>query len=254
MEVTFLQSPEGMGSAAFWGWPIAVDLFCGGLAGGLLAIEGTRRALGKPGSVRPPAIAFLLLCIAGLSLFFDVSRKIGLWAFYAAFVPSSPMSWGAWILLALFPASFLFLGGILRKNERLIRAAGAASAILGLGAAMYTGFLMSVLQARPAWHTPLLVPVFIGSAIATALALLAVMEGGYGVAFRVALVSETLFLVAYLMTHPAAPASLWYAAAFGGLLPALLPRRIGIVLVLGGAVALRFLILAASQLPPLNLQ
>lgn len=253
-ELTFLQTPEGMGSAAFWGWPIAIDLFCGGLAGGLLAIEGARRAAGKPGSVRPPLIAFLLLCVAGLALFVDVSRKIGLWAFYAGFVSSSPMSWGAWILLLLFPASFLFVAGILKKNHALIRVAGAVSAVLGIGAATYTGFLMSVLQARPAWHTPLIVPIFAGSALATALALLAVIEGGYGLLFRLALVAEALFLVAYLTTHPAAPAGLWYAAGLGTLLPAVLPRRIGIVFVLVGAVALRFMVLAANQLPPLSLQ
>jgi protein NrfD len=103
------------------------------------------------------------------------------------------MSWGAWILLLVFPASLLFaLAAVaeFRPEMRLPAAldfiAGIAQMIrrplaavnvgLGIALGIYTGILLSGLGARPLWNTPLLGPLFLVSGLSGAAALLVLLE------------------------------------------------------------------------------
>jgi formate-dependent nitrite reductase membrane component NrfD len=104
------------------------------------------------------------------------------------------MSWGAWILLVVFPVAILFglatiadedvealaarapgLAGLVRsarpfalRNARPLRMAAAISAV-GLGG--YTGVLLSSLGARALWGSALLGPLFLVSGISSGAAL-----------------------------------------------------------------------------------
>ena len=50
-------------------------------------------------------------------LFLDLEHKLFLFRFYTTFQPASPMSWGAWILLLVYPV--LLLGILLDPPRRL---------------------------------------------------------------------------------------------------------------------------------------
>jgi len=160
--------------AHIWGWEIAVYLFLGGLAAGLMVVSGMahRRAQPPPDSLAiwGPLLAPLLLSTGGLALFLDLEHKLHFFRFYTTFQWTSPMSWGAWILAAVFPVSALFaLGFRGRRMSNLYTALGAA---LGI----YTGILLGTFGARPLWNTPMLGPLFLVSGISGALALLALVE------------------------------------------------------------------------------
>jgi formate-dependent nitrite reductase membrane component NrfD len=129
----------------------------------------------------------VLLSVGMFALFLDLEYKVHFWRLYTTIEPKSPMSWGSWILLLVYPAllaNFLLrvpplLGpGKLRDlSERLIRHemfvkwTGALNMLLGALLGVYTGILLSTLGARPLWNSAMLGPLFLTSGLSAAAAL-----------------------------------------------------------------------------------
>jgi protein NrfD len=181
-----------------WGWEIPVYLFLGGMAAGVMVL--TTVLLARPGQ-RSPALRWLpfaapaLVTIGMLALFLDVEHKLFVWRFYLAFRWASPMSWGAWILLLVYPVSLLValasldddqaewlaarlgrLGRLVRVGRRLalprVDRLRVASVAIGIGLGLYTGVLLSTLAARALWSSAILGPIFLVSGLSTGAALL----------------------------------------------------------------------------------
>jgi formate-dependent nitrite reductase membrane component NrfD len=82
------------------------------------------------------------------------------------------MSWGAWILVAVYPAAIAL--GLARmhllrfENLRLLE---RANVLLGIALGAYTGILLATLSARALWNSALLGPLFLVSGFSTAAAL-----------------------------------------------------------------------------------
>jgi formate-dependent nitrite reductase membrane component NrfD len=96
-----------------WGWEIPVYLFLGGFTAGIMVLSGWALWKGRR-NLRPHttfALAssglFLLglatISLGMLALFLDLGHKPYVWRLYLTMKPWSPMSWGAWILLLVYP-------------------------------------------------------------------------------------------------------------------------------------------------------
>jgi protein NrfD len=175
-----------------WGWEIPVYLFLGGWVAGMMIIAGYLLLKGRHRedtcvcSVLP-AFSVIVLSLGMLALFLDLEHKLHVWRLYTTFQVTSPMSWGAWILLLVYPALAAvfvlrppdFLRGIWpgfdRWTERVgeaptVRAIAVANIVLGVGLGIYTGVLLSSLGARPFWNSAILGPLFLISGLSTAAA------------------------------------------------------------------------------------
>jgi formate-dependent nitrite reductase membrane component NrfD len=177
-----------------WGWEIPVYLFLGGLVAGMMVIAGYFLLSGRGRRTDCvcfllPGLSILLLSLGMLALFLDLEHKPYVWRLYTTFMPTSPMSWGAWILVLVYPG--LLFNLLLRLPEALRRAfpllatwsdrlgavSGAARIVgginVGLGVLLgiYTGVLLSALGARPLWNSGLLGPLFLTSGLSSAAAL-----------------------------------------------------------------------------------
>ncbi|RPJ70373.1 MAG: polysulfide reductase [Acidobacteria bacterium] len=175
-----------------WGWEIPVYLFLGGMVAGMMILvgivllRGRHRERACSCSVLP-GVSLVLLTAGMLALFLDLEHKRYVWRLYTTFQPSSPMSWGAWILLLVYPA--LAVAWLIRPPSvvrglwpALDRLSGAVwhprvvwwTAVLniGLGIALgiYTGILLSALGARPFWNSAILGPLFLLSGLSSAAA------------------------------------------------------------------------------------
>ena len=210
-----------------WHWEIAVYLFLGGLAAGLMilgAILGRR-----PGSSRAmgfvPLLAPAALSVGMLALFLDLERKLHVFQFYTSFRVTSPMSWGAWILVAVYPATILL--GLARMGTvpiRDVRRLEQANVVLGIALGTYTGILLATLSARALWSSALLGPLFLVSGFSTAAALVMMLritpeERALLRRWDVAAIAVELALLALLFVHLAAAGARGRAAAalfFGG--------------------------------------
>jgi protein NrfD len=185
-----------------WGAEVAVYLFLGGLAGGLMVLSalGARRIGSDRQSAAFRYLPFavpLLISVGMVALLLDLELKMHLFRFYTVFRVTSPMSWGAWLLLAIYPASILLGVTRLRDDEverlaswrvlrpfgiaRVLRAAGRfspagirrlerANVVLGVALGGYTGILLGTLGARALWSSPMLGPLFLLSGISSAAA------------------------------------------------------------------------------------
>jgi len=177
-----------------WGWEIAVYLFLGGLVAGMMAIAGWFLFADRHRKVDSvmallPGLGLVLLSLGMGTLFLDLAHKPYVWRLYTTFQLASPMSWGAWILLAVYPA---LLGALLlsvpaalrrripalaacsdglRARPPVVRGIATANLVLGGLLGIYTGILLSALGARPLWNSALLGPLFLASGLSSAAAL-----------------------------------------------------------------------------------
>jgi formate-dependent nitrite reductase membrane component NrfD len=177
-----------------WGWEIPVYLFLGGLVAGMMAIAGwflfaDRHRRADSVMALLPGLGLVLLSVGMGALFLDLEHKPYVWRLYTTFQPASPMSWGAWILLAVYPA---LLGALLlsvpaelrrrfpalaacsdglRSRPPLVRGIAAANLVLGGLLGIYTGILLSALGARPLWNSSVLGLLFLASGLSSAAAL-----------------------------------------------------------------------------------
>ena len=172
-----------------WGWEIPVYLFLGGWVAGSMVLSGyLMRRDRKPGESCVcdvlPWISLVLISLGMGALFLDLEHKLYVWRMYLTIQPASPMSWGGWILILVYPVLALaallsvpadMLGrwpGIARLAQRLKtpaarNALGMASILLGVGLGIYTGILLSSLGARPLWASTALGPLFLVSGLST---------------------------------------------------------------------------------------
>ncbi len=181
-----------------WGWEIPVYLFLGGFTAGIMVLSGW--ALGRGGRNPRPRPTFSLasssLFVLGLgtisagmlALFLDLAHKPYVWRVYLTMMPWSPMSWGSWILLLVYPvlaAGVLLdppgwllerfpalrrVAGWMEREPRVRRTVAAVSIVAGVALGIYTGILLSALGARPLWSSGLLGPLFLVSGLSTAAA------------------------------------------------------------------------------------
>jgi protein NrfD len=239
-----------------WGWDVSVYLFLGGVTAGIMiltALLGFRRRADEvlPRWVRwMPLAAPALISVGMAALFYDLDYKLHVYRFFLAFVPSSPMSWGSWLLMVVYPATILLgLTGLddeeiawisghepiratpLGKVLRWLRDSAAAyrggllwtNLLVGVGLGIYTGILLSTLGARPAWSSAILGPLFLVSGLSTGAATMMLFPLGERVHDTlvrwdlIAIVGELILLALYLIgLGSASEASRGAAALFLG--------------------------------------
>ncbi|MGW8266659.1 MAG: NrfD/PsrC family molybdoenzyme membrane anchor subunit [Longimicrobiales bacterium] len=177
-----------------WGWEIPLYLFLGGLVAGIMIFTGIRML--RRGDEKPSTALSLLPWVAPLGisvgmffLWLDLEHPFNAWRFYMAFRATSPMSWGAWILLGIYPVSILLawvttpeslkagirerllaiplldrVDGWASMNTRLL---GSLNIAMGAALGIYTGVLLGTMAARPLWNSALLGPLFLVSGLST---------------------------------------------------------------------------------------
>jgi formate-dependent nitrite reductase membrane component NrfD len=177
-----------------WGWEIPLYLFLGGLVAGIMIFAGLRALREER---EKPSLALSLLpwtapVAISLGMFFlwlDLEHPFNAWRFYLAFKVTSPMSWGAWILLGVYPVSILLawidtpdslkvpvarwiapgstLGKLDTWSRESRRLLGGLNIAMGAALGIYTGVLLGTMAARPLWNSALLGPLFLISGLST---------------------------------------------------------------------------------------
>ncbi len=191
-------------SLHIWGWQIPVYLFLGGMVAGLMVLSGYHiirdqydkdRAHGH--YVTAPLLSLSLLSLGMFALALDLEHKLYVWRLYLTFRITSPMSWGSWILLLVYPAlaaSALLtlpealpslarklpgLAGMaqhIRQRPGWLNTIGFANLFLGMLLGIYTGILLSAMGARPLWNSALLGPLFLFSGLSAGASVLHVLS------------------------------------------------------------------------------
>ena len=230
--VTVRANPKIDPSLSIWSWEVPVYLFLGGMTAGILVFASLMILLGKDEefgfTVKKLILWAPVVLSAGmLALFLDLEHKLYVWRFYTTFQPASPMSWGSWILLLIYPVSILLILAHIREGyptlaryvdrfslgrrladfsarKRLIAAKWGV--ILGVFLGFYTGILLSAFSARPFWNTGFLAPLFLVSGLSAAAAVILLFartesERHYFTKVDIGLIAVELALISMLLTN-----------------------------------------------------
>jgi protein NrfD len=201
----FAPSSTFFTASPHWHWLIIGYFFLGGLAGGCyflaVLIDFLGRSAGRPVARLGYYVAFVAVAISGFLLTVDLGRPERFWhmliqshTLRPMLKPYSPMSTGAWALLAF--GAFAALSSLaslaesgrlrwlwlarLRPPTPLGSLVAVAGGLLGFFLAGYTGVLLTVTN-RPIWSDTALLGVnFLISAASTSAALLILLGRRYG--------------------------------------------------------------------------
>lgn len=185
-----------------WTWEVAVYLFLGGLTAGIMLFVALAHLQGNPQerpftAYRLALWAPIVLSAGMTTLFLDLEHKLYVFRFYTTLQPTSPMSWGSWVLLLVYPLSVAQIAATLRGGypgfaawlQRLPLLGGLLGAAFDLAQrynrgimlwsipiavalGIYTGVLLSTFSARPFWNSAILGPLFLVSGVSAAAALI----------------------------------------------------------------------------------
>ena len=191
-----------------WGFGIPLYLFIGGLAAGILLFATYYYMKGKademPVTVKISTIIPPIIIALGLAfLVGDLHHKAYFWQLMMHFRLQSPMSWGAWVLTAVFvlsifwPLSYLedmikffeennrkwwanifegarviiyklpILPALIRFTKDNRKGLAGITFLLSIVLGIYTGILLSAMNARPLWNNSILGPLFLTSGVST---------------------------------------------------------------------------------------
>ncbi|MGO9144860.1 MAG: NrfD/PsrC family molybdoenzyme membrane anchor subunit [Desulfomonilia bacterium] len=220
-----------------WGWQIPVYLFLGGLVAGIMIIASAQEwkfaEKWEPRLSRIiPILAMVLLSLGMFALYLDLEikgLKLNIIRLYMTFRPTSPISWGSWILVITYPslalwflssispegmnrfaAKFRFLRFLVLVRDWASRIKGkilVANIIMGTALGIYTGIFLSGMVARPVWHSGILGPLFLTSGISAGAALLTFFKVSHDLSRAfikwdvVALIAELGFLALFLLDN-----------------------------------------------------
>lgn len=243
-----------------WHYEIPLYLFLGGLVAGVMVLSGSW-LLARP-SVQErsrtlallPWSAPLLLSAGMLFLWLDLENRWNVFRFYFTFEPASPMSWGSWILLAIYPVSMLTALAshpIARISHwkhydavmQHTRAIAIASVIGGAALGIYTGVLLGTMAARPLWNSALLGPLFLASGVSSGAAFLLLFRLKIDERIRIARFDAAVIAIELLLL------ALWLI----GLMSGGAASRAAASQLLGGSYTAAFwtLVIALGLLTPL---
>ena len=178
---------------AMWEWQIPIYLFLGGMVAGMIIISGYflfsgRHKESNCACFSIPFTSLILLSIGMFALFLDLAYKIHVWRLYTTFEFNSPMSWGSWILILVYPAlianilikpsqwmlkivpKLSEIAAKIQQHPVLIKNIGILNMLFGLMLGAYTGVLLSTMGSRPLWNTSILWVLFLVSGLSTAAA------------------------------------------------------------------------------------
>ena len=179
-----------------WGFPIAMYLFLAGMGAGAflsaVAAEMYNKVIFRPLIRAGLVLSGILVASSILFLIADLGAgRTQPWRLLLLFInPTSPMTWGVWVLSPFIPLALL-LGWLelnwpnppwrivqwarrlaLRFRTRLLQ----LGALLALTIPVYTGLLLGVVHGIPLWNTSILPMLFFVSALSTGLAACVVLS------------------------------------------------------------------------------
>ena len=217
-----------------WHWPIALYLFLGGMAAGILFFAAYYTIRGQenefPAAVKKAPVLVPIALIIGLgALIIDLKNPLQAYRLYMTIKIESPMSWGAWTLLAITPLSIIWVASyikelipgwdwkwsLLNKFEALVikhrKNLAWIMIVLAVILGIYTGILLSAFNARPLWNTALLGPLFLVSGLSTGAAAIMWLSNKHSERMRFAridlllIITELFFIIHLFMGFLAGP-------------------------------------------------
>jgi formate-dependent nitrite reductase membrane component NrfD len=158
---------------------IAIYFHIVGLHAGCSIISITATLIGKK-EYKPVAKigAIFVVILFSSSLIFlltDLFQPLRFWYLLIHFNPTSPISWGTFILCAYPVFTFLYIYFLFIGNVKWSKILGAISLPIAIGVHGYTGFVLGFAKARVLWNTAVMPSYFLCSAMISGMAFMLIV-------------------------------------------------------------------------------
>ena len=174
----------GMRNLDSWGLYITMFMFLVGLSAGGLIISSAPRVFGVEGFGGISKIAvWTSICCTVLAIGFvvvDLGQPLRLWELFAYSNLGSPLMWDILVLGAYLVLSIAYLWATLRAEAgkvsgKALRVISVVALVCAVLVHSVTAWIFGLQQARELWHTALLAPWFVSSALVCGVALVLVV-------------------------------------------------------------------------------
>lgn len=173
-------SQTGMRNLDSWGLYITMFMFLVGLSAGGLIISSIPNAFGMEGFGGISKVAvWTSICCTVLAMGFvlvDMGHPERVWELFASANLTSPLMWDVFVLLTYLILSMVYLWAMVRRDAGRFSAVGLrAISVVALVTAVLvhsvTAWIFALQAGREMWHTALLAPWFVSSALVCGTAL-----------------------------------------------------------------------------------
>ena len=177
----------GMRNLDSWGLYITMFMFLVGLSAGGLIISSVPRAFGMKGFGGISKVAvWTSICCTVLAIGFvvvDLGQPARLWELFAYSNLGSPLMWDILVLSTYLVLSVAYLWATLRAeagkvSSAALRVISVVALVTAVLVHSVTAWIFGLQQAHELWHTALLAPWFVSSALVCGTALVLVVVIG----------------------------------------------------------------------------
>ena len=174
----------GMRDLDSWGLYITMFMFLVGLSAGGLIISSVPRAFGMAGFGDISKVAvWTSICCTVLAIGFvvvDLGQPARLWELFAYSNLGSPLMWDIAVLAVYLILSVVYLWAMLRfedgkGSEAALRVISVVALVCAVLVHSVTAWIFGLQQSHELWHTALLAPWFVSSALVCGTALVLVV-------------------------------------------------------------------------------
>lgn len=163
-----------------FGWTITFYFFVASLAAGLFAFATIVELFGLAKLQRLGRIAALtapfMAGVVAITLMAELAQPARFWRVLVRFNPTSPISWGTWILVLFGLLSALYAYAEWKGLLRLKRSISYVGVPLGSLLPLYTAFELLMTRSSPLWNNALMPVIYILSAAVSAGALVLIIS------------------------------------------------------------------------------
>ena len=181
----------GMRNLDSWGLYITSFMFFVGLSAGGLIISSVPKAFGIAGfgGISKVAVMSSIACTAIGMVVVDLGQPARLWELFAYSNLGSPLMWdilvlGTYLILSCFYLWAQVRAEVGRMSRTALRAVSVVALVCAVLVHSVTAWIFGLQQGREMWHTALLAPWFVSSALVCGTALvmtvaIALRRAGY---------------------------------------------------------------------------
>ena len=168
----------GMNNSTSWGAYLTCFMFFVGLSAGGLIVASSASIfhVEKYKAVALPAVICSLVCIcaAGLCVLIDLGGIQRIWRLFTGMNFLSPLAWDVCVITIYIVINLFYLYYMCSKKADPAKVAVVSRFALPVAILVHsiTAWVFGLEIAREAWHTAILAPIFVASALDSGLALL----------------------------------------------------------------------------------
>lgn len=166
----------GMNKPAFWGIYIVTFVFFIGVSAGGIAVAALSHLAGiqrfKPIARVAEVVAIISLALAMLGIIFDLGRPDRMLHLFLYPQFTSPLTWDVMVINTYFALCAGMLYFSLKHKAKAVKILAIVSIPVFVLVHSVTAWIFGLMKSQPGWHTSILAPLFIVSALVSGLGLI----------------------------------------------------------------------------------